>query len=68
MAKKVAKLVYANLLTRVIVDENASEEEIIEVSKEKFIDKIKTELGENIEEIEDDTEVPYDEEYDKSTC
>ena len=58
---KVAKLVYVSLLTRVVVDENASEEDIIDASRLKFVKKINEELGENIEMIQDDTECPYEE-------
>lgn len=56
---KVAKLVYVSLATRVIVDENASDEEIIEKARPKFIDKVRSELGENLEDIVDDTECPF---------
>jgi hypothetical protein len=55
-----AKLVYMSMVTRVVVDDNASEEEIIEKTKDRFIEKIKTDLGDNIEEIIDDEECPYD--------
>jgi hypothetical protein len=58
---KVAKLVYYSFVTRVIVDENATEEEIIQASKTKMLDKVKNELGENIEEIIDDEECPISE-------
>src|SRR3990172_9904176 len=63
--KKVAKLVYVSLLTRVVVNENATDEEIMETAKPKLIDKIKQEGLENLEEIVDDTEVPYDRIRDK---
>ena len=61
---KIAKLVYVSLATRVVVDENATEDEIIEMAKDRLIDNIKTCLGENIDSIEDDTEVLYDPEFD----
>ena len=57
--KKVAKLVAVTLLTRVVVDENATDEQIIEASKSNFHEKVDVELGDNIEFIEDDTECPY---------
>jgi hypothetical protein len=57
---KVAKLVYVSLVTRVVVDENASEDEILNTARSKFIEKVTNELGENLEEIVDDTECPYD--------
>jgi hypothetical protein len=57
---KVAKLVYVSMVTRVIVDEDATEEQIINVAQYKFMDKVQTELCENLENIVDDTECPYD--------
>lgn len=62
--KKVAKLVYVSFLTRVIVDENATETQILEASKPKFIQKVQDDIAENLEEIVDDTESPYDPEFD----
>jgi len=64
---KVAKLVRASFTRRVIVNKNATEEEIIEATKQILIDTIKNELSEHIEEIVDDKEVPYNPEYDKET-
>lgn len=56
---KVAKLVCFSLMTRVIVDENATEDEIIAACYPKIQDKIDNrELEDNIESIEDDEEVP----------
>lgn len=57
---KVAKLVYMSMVTRVIVDEDATEDQIIQASKDSFIEKVRNELGENLEEIVDDKECPYD--------
>lgn len=48
------------MVTRVIVDEDATEDQIIQASKDSFIEKVRNELGENLEEIVDDEEVPYD--------
>ncbi|MHA2404809.1 MAG: hypothetical protein ACXADH_17565 [Candidatus Kariarchaeaceae archaeon] len=57
---KVAKLVYFSLMTRVIVDEGATEDEIIASTYANIQDKIDNrELGDNLEEIDDDTECPY---------
>jgi len=61
---KVAKLVYVSMVTRVIVDEDATEEQIINVAQYKFMDKVQTELCENLENIVDDTECPYDPDMD----
>lgn len=57
---KVAKLVTISLKTRVIVDENDSEEKIIEKARPHFLSQVKdSALVENIETIEDDEEIPY---------
>jgi hypothetical protein len=56
---KVAKLVMVSLMTRVVVDEIATDEEILNKARPKFIEKVNMELGENLEEITDDTECPY---------
>lgn len=62
---KVAKLVYIDLLVRVIVDENASQDDIIAAAYPKVQDKINNrELGDNISDILEDTEVPYNLETD----
>jgi hypothetical protein len=63
---KVAKLVTISLMTRVIVDENASEEEILNSARPKFIQKVQEELSENLEEIWYDNECPYDPEFDNT--
>lgn len=62
--KKVAKLVTITMNTRIIVDENASEEEIIEQASIKLSEKIQHEFNENLESICEDTECPYDPEFD----
>lgn len=59
MAKKVAKLVHLSLITRVVVDEDASDEEIINSCYPNIQAKIdNNELGENVEDIRNDTECP----------
>jgi hypothetical protein len=65
MRKKVVKLVYVSLMTRVVVDDNATDEQIVEAARSKFIDKVTNELFENLEDIVDDKECPYDEKFDK---
>ncbi len=60
---KVAKLVMVSLMTRVLVEENDTEEQIIEASRLKFLSKIENELGEHIESIENDEEVPFGKGY-----
>lgn len=57
--KKVAKLVTVVLTTRVVVDENASDENIFEAAREGLKTKAKEEMFENLDKIEDDTECPY---------
>jgi hypothetical protein len=59
--KKVAKLVYVSLMTRVVVDENATEQDIMELAIPRLSDKLIFEPLEHIESIEDDEEVPYGE-------
>lgn len=60
----VAKLVCVSLMTRVIVDENASEADILELAGVKLAEKIQNELTEHVESIEDDIECPYDPQFD----
>lgn len=62
--KKVAKLVTVSLTTRVVVNEDASEQDIIDKASKNLVDKVHNELMENIEAIQDDIECPYDEEID----
>lgn len=61
---KVAKLVYISLVTRVVVDENASEDDILNAARPKFAAKVFKELSENVGEIVDEEESPYDPEFD----
>jgi hypothetical protein len=61
---KVAKLVYVSLATRVVVDSDATDEQILEIAKANFLEKVNTELGEHLEEIIDDEECPHDEKFD----
>jgi len=59
---KKAVLVSFSLMTRVIVDENATDEEIIAKARPRIQAKINNdELGDNLESIEDDEELPYGE-------
>jgi hypothetical protein len=61
---KVAKLVTITMKTRIIVDEDASEVEIIEQASIKMSEKIQHEFNENLESICEDTECPYDPDFD----
>lgn len=60
--KKVAKLVAVSFLTRVIVNDTDTDEEILNKAKSKFHTKVNSELSENLEYIQDDTECPVDKE------
>lgn len=63
--KKVAKLVYVTLLTRVIVEEGADQQAIMEEAVPKLSETLMDSPFENIDKIVDDTECPYEigEEY-----
>lgn len=65
LKEKTVKLVYVSLMTRVVVDVDATDEEILEAARPKFLEKVNTELMENLEDIVDDVECPYDVEFDK---
>lgn len=58
--KKVAKLVLWSPMTRVVVDEDATYDEIVEAARDKFKGKLDWEYEANIEEVLDDEECPYD--------
>ncbi len=59
---KIAKLVMVSLMTRVIVDEGSTDEQIIEKAKARFQAKLdNNELMDNLESIEDDEAIPYGE-------
>lgn len=61
--KKVAMLVTFSFVTRVIVDEDASEEDIVNAAKEGIQEKVNNdELWDNLDKIEEDEECPYSEE------
>lgn len=62
---KVAKLVAVSFLTRVIVEDNATQEQILEASKKAFRLKVENELDNNIKYIENDEVCPFDPEKDK---
>lgn len=62
---KIAKLVEVSLMVRILVDIDATEEQIIEATYPKLQARLDNrEVGENIASIEDDTECPYDPEFD----
>jgi phosphoribosyl-dephospho-CoA transferase len=57
---KVAKLVSVTLTTRVVVDENASDEQIFDAALPRLKEKAKEEMFENLDDIVNDMECPYD--------
>lgn len=54
-----AKLVTASFMARVVVPDDATDEQIIEASKNAFIYKVNTELSDNVFDIDDDNEFPF---------
>lgn len=56
---KVSKLVYVTLMTRVVVEENATEQDIMEKAVPKLSETLMDSPFENIEKIVNDTECPY---------
>lgn len=56
---KVAKLVTVGLMVRVIVPENATDDEVIAAAAPKLADALNNDLYDNVEEIVDDLVVPY---------
>jgi hypothetical protein len=62
---KKAHLVYVSMATRVVVDENATEQEIIKLANAKIINNIIADgIFENVEEVLEDDECPYDADFD----
>jgi hypothetical protein len=62
---KKAYLVYVSLATRVVVDDNATEQDIIKLANANILDNIITDgIFENVEEVLEDEECPYDKEFD----
>jgi len=59
--KLVAKLVTFSFMTRVIVEEGTCDEDIVNLARPKIVAKVFNELNENLEEIVDDIECPFDE-------
>ncbi len=55
----IAKLVITNIVTRVIVEDNATKDQILNAAKVLIIESINEDLEQHVEEIMDDTEQPY---------
>lgn len=59
---KKAIIVEYNFMTRIVIDENEENiDSIVLKTRQKIMDKVKHELGENLCEWYDDEEMPYDE-------
>ena len=56
---KVAKLVRVSLVTRVIVEDTASEQDILELAIPKLSESLMDNPYQSVDEIVDDTECPY---------
>ena len=56
---KVAKLVRVSLVTRVIVEDTASEQDILELAIPKLSESLMDNPHQSVDEIVDDTECPY---------
>jgi|688.fasta_scaffold121655_7 hypothetical protein len=67
---KIAKLVTITLTTRVIVNEDDTEDDIMALALPRLTDKLINEPFENLEGIINDIEVPYSswDEYDPVSC
>ena len=57
---KKAIIVEYNFMTRIVIDEKEENlENVVAESKQKILDKVHNELGENLSEWYDDEEMPY---------
>jgi len=57
---RIAKLVCVSLMTRIIVDEDATEEQMMEQARPQLIEKLQEDgLLDHVENIEDDEECPF---------
>ena len=56
---KVAKIVWASVGTRIVVDENATDEQVWEAAKDNLVRNLANDGLDNVDKIALDTEVPY---------
>jgi hypothetical protein len=56
---KVAKLVLVSLMTRVIVDEDTPFDDVVEAARKGLSNQLNNDLHDNVEEVFEDTEVPF---------
>lgn len=61
---KVAKLVRVSFVTRVVVEDTATDEQILAEAKQDFQYKLNNEINDNLDEISEDEESPYNAEND----
>ncbi len=59
-----AKLINIDMVVRVIVEDNETEDKIIEKALQKASERISTDGRENVVSITDDNECPFDPEFD----
>ena len=59
MGKLVAKLVTATVMTRVLVSEDATDEEVQAIAKSRLLSNLENDYEDNIEEIKLDLECPF---------
>ena len=69
---KKAKLITFSITTRVLVDADGTEEEqfdeAVKIARPKIVNNAKDVImGDNVVEIDDDEECPYDPEFDKES-
>ncbi len=56
---KVAKLVTVSPIVRVVVEESATDEQIVDAAQSQFFEIMRADIMEHLEEITDDTECPF---------
>ena len=61
---KKSKLVHVTITTRVVVTDDLNDEQIAERAYPILIEALHNSYGEFIESVEDDTDNPFDPEYD----
>lgn len=62
---KTAFLVKVSMMTRVIASHGDEDGDIVKLAKKNLLDKIENDLYEQVEDIEEDFECPYDPQTDE---
>jgi hypothetical protein len=65
MSNKKAYLVKASFMTRVIAEEDAEERDIEELARDRIAMAAREDFFDNVEEVEEDEECPYNPETDE---